>query len=224
MSGRIRWPCDDPRHHGRVGHAHAVKAMHAELWVDNREIIHAHFAGADGMSEARRAKPGKFPDLPGGRLGAWHDFDLAHAVKSPLISKLPGGCDGAYDGLKIAISAEIVSIDHGGILKVIARETDGASARRLHQSRGDRKSVLRKRTKPRGRLWCSDRQLFEDKVNVGIARRTTRQVSLCLDSIAVGRPIRHFAFVLEHDAGDEHMVLQILADAGQVRDDMHSKA
>ena len=56
------------------------------------------------------------------------------------------------------------------------------------------------------------------------ARRTTRQVSLCLDGIAVGRPIRHLAFVLEYDAGDEHMVLQILANAGQVLDDVDSKA
>src|SRR2546425_8374760 len=69
MSRRIRWPCNDARHDGRVSHAQARKAVHAELWVDDREIIHAHFACADGMSEARRAKPGKFPDLLGGRLG-----------------------------------------------------------------------------------------------------------------------------------------------------------
>src|ERR1700735_2173309 len=57
-----------------------------------------------------------------------------------------------------------------------------------------------------------------------IARWIPRQVSLCLNGIAVGRTIRHLAFVLEHDAGDEHMVLQILANPGQVLDDINSKA
>jgi hypothetical protein len=114
---RIRWPCNDPRHDGRVSHAQARRAVHAEQWVDDREIIHAHFACADGMSEARRALPGKFPDILGGRLGARHDFDLAHTVKGTLISKLTRGFDGAHDGRKIVIRAEIVAIDHGGSLK-----------------------------------------------------------------------------------------------------------
>src|SRR5580658_6404510 len=87
MSRRICRTCNDPRHDGGVGHAQARKAVHAKLWVDDREIIHAHFACADGMSEARRAKPDKFPDLLGGRLGAGHDFDLArtaaHATVCP---------------------------------------------------------------------------------------------------------------------------------------------
>src|SRR6266478_4056716 len=42
---------------------------------------------------------------------------------------------------------------------------------------------------------------MKDKTNVCVTRRTARQVSLCLDCVAVGRPIRHLAVVLEHDAG-----------------------
>ena len=60
MSRRIRWPRNDPRHDGRVSHAQARKSVHAELRVNDRETIHAHFARTDGMSEARRTKPGKF--------------------------------------------------------------------------------------------------------------------------------------------------------------------
>jgi len=63
MRRRVRWPGNDPRHDGRAGHAQTRKSTHAKLWVDDREIIHAHFACADGVSEARRAEPGKFPDL-----------------------------------------------------------------------------------------------------------------------------------------------------------------
>jgi hypothetical protein len=48
---------------------------------------------------------------------------------------------------------------------------------------------------------------MKHKTNVCVTRRTARQVSLCLDGVAVGRPIRHLAFVLEHDSGQEHMVL-----------------
>ena len=150
-----------------------------------------------------------------------------NAVKCTLISKLTRDFDGAHNGRKILIRAEIVAIYHGGILKVVARQTDGAPAGWLHQSRRKREGVLRRRTKVRGRLGCNGRQLFEDKINVGITRRTTcwitRQVSLCLDGIAVGWPIRHLAFVLEHDAGHEHMILQIPADAGQVLDHIDSK-
>src|SRR5580693_2731050 len=124
MGRRVRWPRNDPRHDGGVSHAQARKAVHAELWVDDREFIHAHFARANGMSEARRAKPGKFPDLLSGRLGAGHDFALAHTVKGTLISKLTRGFDGVHDGSKIVIRAEIVAIDHGGILKVVVRQTD----------------------------------------------------------------------------------------------------
>ena len=98
MSRRIRWPCNDPRHHGRVSHAQSHKAVQAELWVDDCEIVHAHFACADGMSEARRAKPGKFPNLLGGRLGPGHYFHLAHTVEGTLISKRTRGFDGAHDG------------------------------------------------------------------------------------------------------------------------------
>src|SRR5437867_5377601 len=62
------------------------------------------------------------------------------------------------------------------------------------------------------------------KTNVCVTRRTARQVSLCLDCVAVGRPIRHLAFVLEYNSGQEHMVLQVLANPGQVLDDLNSKA
>src|SRR2546429_979368 len=61
------------------------------------------------------------------------------------------------------------------------------------------------------------------KINVCVTRRTARQVSLCFDCVAVGRPIRHFAFVLEYDSGQEHMVLQVLANPGQVLDEVNSK-
>jgi hypothetical protein len=84
-------------------------------------IVNAHFACADGMPKARRAQLGKFPDLLGGRLGAGHDFDLTNTVKRPLISKLTRGFDGAHNGGKIVISAEIVAIDYGATTQLSDR-------------------------------------------------------------------------------------------------------
>jgi len=55
------------------------------------------------------------------------------------------------------------------------------------------------------------------------ALRAQPLASLCLDGIAVGRPIRHLALVLEYDTADERMVLQILANAGQDLDEVDSK-
>src|SRR6185295_17506162 len=51
---RVRRPRNDPWHHRCVGHPQAQKSVHPQLWVDNRELIHAHLAGAHGMSKARR--------------------------------------------------------------------------------------------------------------------------------------------------------------------------
>jgi hypothetical protein len=147
------------------------KAMDAKLWVDHREFIHPHFACANGMSEARRSKSGKLSDVVGSRLGTGHEFGLAHTVEGMLISKFTRGFDGAHDGRKIVIRAEKVAIDHGGILKVVARQTYAASARWLHKSRRDRECVRRRLTKARGRFGCNSRQLFEDKIDVGITGR-----------------------------------------------------
>jgi hypothetical protein len=42
--------------------------------------------------------------------------------------------NGALDGRKIANRAEMVAVDHSGILKVVARQTDGTFAGRLDKS------------------------------------------------------------------------------------------
>jgi hypothetical protein len=125
---------------------------------------------------------------------------------------------------KILIRAEVVAIDHGRILKIVTGQANGASAGRLHQSRRDGECVRRRRAKAGGRFGCNGRQLFEDEIDVGIARRATRQVSFRFHRIAVGGPVRHLAFVLEHHAGHEHMVLQIPANAGQVLDHIDAQA
>src|SRR3984893_13403243 len=78
MSRSIRRPSNDARHDRCVSDAQTGKAMHTELWVDDGEFIHAHLARANGVTEARRSKPGKFPDLLCGRLRAWNEFGLAH--------------------------------------------------------------------------------------------------------------------------------------------------
>src|SRR5712672_3591944 len=65
---------------------------------------------------------------------------------------------------------------------------------------------------------------MKHKTNVRIIRKAARQVSFCLDGIAASRSVRHLAFVLEHYAGDERMVLQILANARQILDDIDAKA
>jgi hypothetical protein len=106
-----------------------------KILVDHSEFIHAHFACANWMSKARRGKPRKFPDFLDRRLEAGNDFGLAQTIRGTLIPELTRGFDGTHDRRKITIRTEIVAIDHGGILKVVAGQTDGASARRLHQSR-----------------------------------------------------------------------------------------
>ena len=132
MSWRIRRPGYNPRHHGRVSHAQACNTVYAELRIDHRETIYAHFAGADGMSEARRTKACELANVLGGCLRPGHDFDLAHTVEGALASNLTGSLYGAHHSRKIAIRAEIIAIDRGGILKIVARQTDGAPARWLH--------------------------------------------------------------------------------------------
>src|SRR5690349_14907007 len=98
--------------------------MHAKLWVNNGKFIDAHFASASRMPKARRGKSGKFSDLLGRRFGARNELGLAHTVKGTLIPEFTSGFDGAHDGRKITIGAEIGAIDHRGVLKVVAGQTD----------------------------------------------------------------------------------------------------
>src|ERR1700731_4452110 len=160
--------------------------MHAKLWVDNSELVHAHFACANCVPKTRRGKSGKFLDLLGARLRPWNEFALAQAVEGMLIPDFTRGLDGAHDGRKIVIRAKIVAIDHSGILKVVAGQVDGTSAGGLHKSWRDCERVRWRSSKARGYLGRNHRHLMKHKTNVRITRRTARQVSLCLDGIAVG--------------------------------------
>src|SRR5882724_8432845 len=107
--------------------------MHAKLRVDNSELVHTHLACANCVPKTRRGKSRKFLDLLGARLGPWNEFALAQTVEGMLVSDFTCGFDRAHDRRKITIRAEIVPIDHGGILKVGADQADGTYAGGLHK-------------------------------------------------------------------------------------------
>jgi len=124
--------------------------VHAKPWVDNSKLVHAYFASTNCVSKTRRGKSGKFSDLLGARLWPWNEFALAQTVEGMLIPDFTRGFDGAHDGRKIVIRAEIVAIDHSGILKVVAGQADGTSAGGLHKSWRDRERVWWRSSKARG--------------------------------------------------------------------------
>src|SRR6266850_4682939 len=107
--------------------------MHAKLWIDDCEFVHAHLARTNCVSKTRRGQLGKFPDLVGARLWPWDQLVLAHTIEGILIPKFARGFDGAYDRFKVVIRAEIIAIDHRGILKVVAGQANGTFAGRLHK-------------------------------------------------------------------------------------------
>ena len=74
--------------------------MHAKLWVDNSEVVHAHFARTHCVPKTRRGKSDKFADLRGARLGPGNEFALAQTIESMLISDFTSGLDGAHDSRK----------------------------------------------------------------------------------------------------------------------------
>jgi len=65
---------------------------------------------------------------------------------------------------------------------------------------------------------------MKHETNVYVIRKTARQISFGLDGIAASRSVRHLAFVLEHDAGDQDMVLKIIANSRQILDNIDAKA
>ena len=67
-----------------------------------------------------------------------------------LISKFTRGFDGAHDGRKIVLCAEIVAIDDSGIEKVVAGQADGTFAGGLHKGWRDCERVRGRRAKARG--------------------------------------------------------------------------
>src|SRR6266478_1148276 len=95
-------------------------------------------------------KSGKFLDLLGARLGPRNEFALAQTVEGMLISKFTRNFDRAHDGRKIVIRAEIVAIDHGGILKILAGKANGTFTGGLHQGWGDCERVRWRRSKALG--------------------------------------------------------------------------
>src|SRR5256885_6623146 len=108
-----------------------------KLRVDDGELVDPNFACTNCVSKTRRSKSGKFIDILGARLGPWYQFAVAQMVEGVLVSEFTRGFDGAHDGRKVAIRAEIVTIDHGGILKVATGQANGASAGGLHKSGRD---------------------------------------------------------------------------------------
>jgi hypothetical protein len=56
-------PRNDPWHHGDVRHAQTQNAVDAKLWVDNRELVRAAFAGTNCVTKTRRSESGKFSDF-----------------------------------------------------------------------------------------------------------------------------------------------------------------
>ena len=69
-----------------------------------------------------------------------------------LSSKFTRGFDGAHDGRKIVIGAEIVAIDYRSILKVVAGQANGTFAGGLHKSWRDCERVRWRSSKARGRF------------------------------------------------------------------------
>src|SRR4029077_11110551 len=175
-------------------------AAHSKLGVDNSELVHSHFASTNSVPKTRRAKSGKFLDILGARVWPRNKFARAQIVEGVLVSKLTRSFDAAHNGRKIVIRAEVVTINHCGILKIITCQAHRTFARRLHKSRRDCERVRWRIAKARGNLGRNDWQLMKHKTNVYATREPPRQKSFCLDCIAVRRPIRNLAVVLEHDA------------------------
>ena len=94
--------------------------LRADFWVDNSELVHAHFARTNCVPKTRRSKSGKFLDLLGARLGPWNEFALAQIVEGMSTPELTRGLDGPQDGRSITVGGKVVAIDYGGILKLVA--------------------------------------------------------------------------------------------------------
>jgi hypothetical protein len=63
-----------------------------------------------------------------------HEHRRSQTVKGILVPEFTCGFDRAHAGRKITIRPEIIAIDHGGILKVVAGQSEGTFADGLHKS------------------------------------------------------------------------------------------
>src|SRR5258708_15031700 len=91
-----------------------------------------------------------------------------------LDPEFTSGFDRAHDGGTILVRAEVVAIDHSGILKAIAGQADGTNAGGLHQSRRDCECVRWRSSKSRGHFGRNHWQLMRHKTNVCVDRKSTR--------------------------------------------------
>src|SRR6185295_1463010 len=102
--------------HGGVRYSQTSNAVHAKLWVDNCELVHAHLASTNCVSKTCRCKSSKFANFPGTRPGPRNEFAFTHIVEGVLTAELTRRFDGAHNNLEVVIRAEIVAVDHSGIL------------------------------------------------------------------------------------------------------------
>jgi len=60
-------------------------AVDTKLWVDNSELVHAHFARATCASKARRGKSGKFADFLGAHACVGPDLHASAELFAILV-------------------------------------------------------------------------------------------------------------------------------------------
>lgn len=157
--------------------------------------------------------------LPAGRVRARNDLRLAHLIERGLTAQFSGRLDCLYNRVHVVISAQMVGLDHGRIAPVRAREPYLPAARRLNQRRRDRETFFRRRSEPGRRFRRCDRELLKHQADVGrMVVHPARQIDLGLDPVAVRGAVGDFPPIPIDHAGDEHMVLQVLANAAQIGD------
>jgi hypothetical protein len=141
---------------------------------------------------------------------------LAQVVEGVLVSGFTRRFDGAHDSRKIVIRAEIIALDDCGIL-VGTGQVDGTFAVGC-TSWCDCEHVRGRSAKARGDYGRHHWQLMKHSA---VCVTEGGDKCLCLDGIAVGRPIG--ILPLLNTTGQENMVLKI-RQRQQVLDDVDSKA
>ena len=195
--------------------------------IDDSEVVDADFAGPDTMSEARGSESGKLSKLIRRSVRPGYDFGIAHIVKGALMSR-------AHARLRRLARWPLRSFvgSRGSCRQLLQRPWKLPLAKRtepllvgwtragamVNESGGGVPKRAAASGETTGSWWRT-----RANIHVCITGRAARKVDFCLHSVAVSGSIRHLAFVFEYDAGQEHMILQVFADSGQVLDDVDSK-
>ncbi len=212
-------PDVDLGHHRRVGDAQAFDPVHPQLRVDDCQLVDAHPAGADLVVVGDRVAADVCAQLVAADAVAGVELLPHPPGQGGLPADLAAQLDGGRERLDVLVGREARGVEQRCRLDIGRGEAQRPTADRPDQASHQREAVRRAVL-----VFGVERQVEEERLEVGPLEPAARpREEVPVQGLQAGERRRHDVVGREDD-GREHVVVQVLADAGQVDERLDAEA